>query len=140
MPISKVKAVPLEIGGGFGGRTLVYVEPIAAVLARKAGRPVKVTMTRTEVFEASGPTSGTHVRVKLGATKDGRLVAGEAHLIYEAGAFPGSPVAPACHGIMRPYEVPNAWIEAFDVVVNKPKSAAYPGPGVPAAAFARETT
>ena len=96
-------------------------------------------MTRTEVFEASGPTSGTHVRVKLGATKDGRLVAGEAHLIYEAGAFPGSPVAPACHGIMGPYEVPNAWIEGFDVVVNKPKSAAYRAPGVPAAAYAMET-
>jgi len=125
----------MEIGGGFGGKTLVYVEPIAATLARKAGHPVKVTMTRTEVFEASGPTSGTHVRVKLGATKDGRLIAGEAHLIYEAGAFPGSPVAPACHGIMGPYEVPNAWIEGFDVVVNKPKSAAYRAPGVPAAAI-----
>jgi CO/xanthine dehydrogenase Mo-binding subunit len=139
MPVSKVRAIPMEIGGGFGGKTLVYVEPIAAMLARKAGHPVKVTMTRTEVFEASGPTSGTHVRVKLGATKDGRLVAGEAHLIYEAGAFPGSPVAPACHGIMGPYEIPNAWIEGFDVVVNKPKSAAYRAPGVPAGAYAMET-
>src|SRR5262249_33323510 len=125
MPISKVKAIPLEIGGGFGGKTLVYVEPVAPALARKAGRPVKVTMLRTEVFEARGPTSGTHIRVKLGATKDGRLVAGEAHLIYEAGAYPGSPVTPACHCIMGPYNIPNTWIEGFDVVVNKPKSAAY---------------
>jgi len=140
MPISKVKAVPLEIGGGFGGKTLVYVEPVAAALARKAGRPVKITMSRTEVFEATGPTSGTHIRVKLGATKDGRLVAAEAHLIYEAGAFPGSPVTPACHCIMGPYNIPNTWIEGFDVVVNKPKSAAYRAPGVPAAAFAMETT
>jgi CO/xanthine dehydrogenase Mo-binding subunit len=139
MPISKVKAIPLEIGGGFGGKTLVYVEPVAAALARKAGRPVKVTMSRTEVFEATGPTSGTHIRVKLGATKDGRLVAGEAHLIYEAGAYPGSPVTPACHCIMGPYNIPNTWIEGFDVVVNKPKSAAYRAPGVPAAAFAMET-
>jgi xanthine dehydrogenase molybdenum-binding subunit len=139
MPISKVKAVPLEIGGGFGGKTLVYVEPVAAALARKAGRPVKVTMSRTEVFEATGPTSGTHIRVKLGAKKDGRLVAAEAHLIYEAGAFPGSPVTPACHCIMGPYHIPNTWIEGFDVVVNKPKSAAYRAPGVPAAAYAMET-
>ena len=139
MPISKVKAVPLEIGGGFGGKTLVYVEPVAAALARKAGRPVKVTMSRTEVFEATGPTSGTHIRVKLGAKKDGRLVAAEAHLIYEAGAFPGSPVTPACHCIMGPYNIPNTWIEGFDVVVNKPKSAAYRAPGVPAAAYAMET-
>jgi CO/xanthine dehydrogenase Mo-binding subunit len=139
VPISKVKAIPLEIGGGFGGKTLVYVEPVAAALARKAGRPVKVTMSRTEVFEATGPTSGTHIRVKLGATKEGRLVAAEAHLIYEAGAFPGSPVSPACQCMMAPYDIPNAWIEGYDVVVNKPKSAAYRAPGVSPAAFAMET-
>src|SRR6266699_832828 len=139
VPVSQVKAIPMEIGGGFGGKTLVYVGPVAAALARKAGRPVQVTMSRTEVFEATGPTSGTHIRDKLGATKDGRLVAAEAHLIYEAGAFPGSPVTPACHCIMGPYEIPNAWVEGFDVVVNKPKSAAYRAPGVPAAAFAMET-
>src|SRR5919109_504750 len=139
MPISKVKAVPLEIGGGFGGKTLVYVEPVAAALARKVGRPVKVTMSRTEVFEATGPTSGTHNRVKLGATKDGKLVAAEAHLIYEAGAFPGSPVSAACNCIMGAYDIANAWIEGYDVVVNRPKSAAYRAPGTPAAAFAMET-
>jgi CO/xanthine dehydrogenase Mo-binding subunit len=139
LPVSMVRAIPMEIGGGFGGKTLVYVEPVAAALARKAGRPVKVTMTRAEVFEATGPTSGTHVRVKLGATTDGRLVAGEAHLIYEAGAFPGSPMPSACQGMMGPYDIPNIWIEGLDVVVNKPKSAAYRAPGVPAAAFAMET-
>jgi xanthine dehydrogenase molybdopterin-binding subunit B len=96
-------------------------------------------MSRTDVFEATGPTSGTHVSVKLGATKDGRLVAGEAHLIYEAGAFPGSPMPSACQGMMGPYDIPNVWIEGFDVVVNKPKSAAYRAPGVPAAAFTVET-
>ncbi len=139
MPVSKVRAIPMEIGGGFGGKTLVYLEPVAALLARKAGKPVKVVMTRTEVFEATGPTSGTHVRVKIGATKDGKLVAGEAHLYYEAGAYPGSPVSPACQGMMGPYQIPNSWIEGFDVVVNKPKSAAYRAPGVPAAAYAMET-
>jgi CO/xanthine dehydrogenase Mo-binding subunit len=139
VPISRVKAIPLEIGGGFGGKTLVYVEPVAAALARKAGRPVKVTMSRTEVFEATGPTSGTHIRVKLGATREGRLVAAEAHLIYEAGAFPGSPVSPACQCMMAPYDIPNAWLEGYDVVVNKPKSAAYRAPGVSPAAFAMET-
>jgi len=139
MPVSKVKAIPLEIGGGFGGKTLVYVEPVAAALAKQAGRPVKVTMSRTEVFEASGPTSGTHITVKLGAKKDGRLVAAEAHLYYEAGAYPGSPVSPACQCMMAPYNIPNAWLEGFDVVVNKPKSAAYRAPGVPSSAFAMET-
>ncbi len=139
VPVSKVKAIPMEIGGGFGGKTLVYVEPVAAALARKAGRPVQVTMSRTEVLEATGPTSGTHIRVKLGATKDGRLVAAEAHLTYEAGAFPGSPVSPGCQCMMAAYDIPNAWIEGYDVVVNRPKSAAYRAPGSPAAAFAMET-
>ncbi|MGQ4807791.1 putative xanthine dehydrogenase molybdenum-binding subunit XdhA [Candidatus Entotheonellaceae bacterium PAL068K] len=139
LPVSQIKVIPMEIGGGFGGKTLVYMEPVAAALARKTGHPVKVTMTRTEVFEASGPTSGTNIRVKLGATQDGRLVAAEAHLIYESGAFPGSPVSPACQCMMAPYAIPNAWIEGYDVVVNRPKSAAYRAPGVPAAAFAMET-
>jgi CO/xanthine dehydrogenase Mo-binding subunit len=139
VPVSRVKAIPMEIGGGFGGKTIVYVEPVAGALARKAGRPVKVTMSRTEVLEATGPTSGTHIRVKLGATKDGKLVAAEAHLIYEAGAFPGSPVSPGCQCMMAAYDIPNAWIEGYDVVVNRPKSAAYRAPGSPASAFAMET-
>lgn len=139
VPVSKVRAIPMEIGGGFGGKLMVYVEPVAAGLARKAGRPVKVTMSRTEVFEATGPTSGTHNRVKLGVTKAGDLVAAEAHLVYESGAFPGSPVPGACNCIMAAYDIPNAWIEGFDVVVNRPKSAAYRAPGTPAAAFVMET-
>jgi len=102
VPVSMVRAIPMEIGGGFGGKTIVYVEPVAAALARKAGRPVKVTMSRADVFKATGPTSGTQVRVKRGATKAGRLVAGEVHLMYEAGAFPGSPMPAACQGMMGP--------------------------------------
>src|SRR5262249_9992542 len=92
MPISRVKVVPLEIGGGFGGKTRVYLEPVAAILSRKVGRPVKVLMNRAEVFEATGPTPGSYIRVKMGADSSGRLTAAEAYLAYEAGAFPGSPV------------------------------------------------
>ena len=66
MPVSKIRVVQLEIGGGFGGKTLVYLEPVAAVLSRKTGRPVKVAMSRTEVFEGTGPTSGGYLRVKDG--------------------------------------------------------------------------
>ena len=86
---------------------------MAVALARKAERPVKVTMTHAEVFEATGPTSGIQVRVKLGATKDSRLVAGEAHLIYKAGAFPGLPMPSAYQSIMSPYDIPNIWIEGL---------------------------
>ena len=139
LPISKIKVIPMEIGGGFGAKGIIYSEPVAALLARKAGRPVKVTMSRTEVFEATGPTAGTGIRVKLGATKEGKLVAAEAHLTYESGGFPGSPVPGGCNCILGPYDIPNTYLEGFDVVVNRPKSAAYRAPGAPAAAFATET-
>ena len=139
IPVSKVRVIPMEIGGGFGGKTIVYLEPVAAVLSRKTGHPVKLSMSRAEVFEGTGPTSGGYLRVKMGATKDGRLTAADACLIYEAGGFPGSPVNPGAQCIFGPYDLPNARVEGYDVVVNKPKTAAYRAPGAPAAAFAAET-
>ena len=81
----------MEIGGGFGAKLTMYMEPVAALLARKSGAPVKMSMTRTEVFEGSGPTSGTYISVKLGATSEGKLTAASATLIFEAGAFPRLP-------------------------------------------------
>ena len=138
--VSKVKIVPMEIGGGFGGKGLVgYLESVAAVLSRKSGQPVKLTMTRAEVFEGTGPTSATHIRVKLGATKEGKLTAAECRLIYEAGAFPGSPVSTGCRTMLAPYEVANAYIEGLDVVVNTQKATAYRAPGSPMASFAAES-
>lgn len=138
LAVSQVKAIPMEIGGGFGGKLTVYLEPVAAVLSRKSGQPVKITMSRTEVFIGSGPTSGTQIKVKMGAKKDGKITAAQAKLIYEAGAFPGSPVAGGARCMFAPYDIPNAAIEAHDVVVNSPKVAAYRAPGAPAAAFAVE--
>ena len=86
---SQVKVVPMEIGGGFGGKTTIYLEPVAALLSKKSGQPVKLTMTRAEVLEASGPTSGSYMKVKMGATKDGKLTAGQASLMFEAGGYRG---------------------------------------------------
>jgi len=137
--ISSIKVVPMEIGGGFGGKTLVYLEPVAALLSRKAGQPVKLSMNRSEVFQGSGPTSGSWMRCKLGVTKDGRITAIDASLAFEAGAYPGSPINPGCQCMCGPYNIPNGRIEGFDVVLNKPKTAAYRAPGAPAAAFAIET-
>ena len=109
------------------------------MLSRKSGQPVKITMTRAEVFEGTGPTSASHIRVKLGATKDGRLVAADCELVYEAGAFPGSPVPSGCRTMLAPYIVPNSYIVGVDVVVNVQKAAAYRAPGSPTAAFAAES-
>ncbi|MEO8495237.1 MAG: molybdopterin cofactor-binding domain-containing protein, partial [Planctomycetota bacterium] len=96
VPISSVKVIPTEIGGGFGGKISVYFPPVAALLSKKSGRPVKLVMSRASVFEATGPTPGSHMKVKLGATKDGKLVAGEAWIAFEAGAYTGSPIGAAC--------------------------------------------
>jgi CO/xanthine dehydrogenase Mo-binding subunit len=137
-PIAQVKVVPMEIGGGFGGKLPIYLDPVAALLSKKSGRPVKIVMSRTEVFEATGPTSGTVIRVKAAARGD-RLTAVQASLFYEAGAFPGSPVGAGSMTMLAPYNIENFVIDAYDVVVNKPKTAAYRAPGAPAAAFAIES-
>ena len=139
VPVSQIKVIPMEIGGGFGGKTVIYLEPVAAVLSKKTGRPVKVSMGRAEVFEATGPTSGSYIRVKIGANKEGMITGADITMMYEAGGFPGSPINQACQCVMTPYNVANGRIEGYDVVVNKPKAAAYRAPGVPAAAFAAES-
>lgn len=137
-PVSNVRVIPMEIGGGFGGKLPIYLDPVAALLSKKSGKPVKITMSRTDVFEATGPTSGTYIKIKM-AGKDGRLTAVEATLAYEAGAYPGSSVGAGSMTMLSPYDVDNFEINAYDVVVNKPKTAAYRAPGAPAAAFATES-
>jgi CO/xanthine dehydrogenase Mo-binding subunit len=139
LPVSQIRVTPMEIGGGFGGKINVYLEPLAAMLSRKAGRPVKLVMSRREVFIGTGPAPGSHVRVKIGATNDGRLVAGEAWLAYEAGAWPGAMVGPGTMTVFACYDIPNILVEGYDVVVNKPSTAAYRAPGAPNAALATET-
>ena len=125
----------MEIGGGFGGKLPMYLEPLAALLSKKTGKPVKMTMTRDEVFEATGPTSGTYVRVKMGMKRDGTITAGEAYMAFEAGAYPGSPVGGGMNGIFAPYNIENLQVDGYDVVLNKPKTAAYRAPGTPAGEF-----
>jgi len=66
LPVSRVKVIPTEVGGAFGGKIRVYLEPVAALLSRKAARPVKITMSRRDVFESTGPTPGSHIKVKMG--------------------------------------------------------------------------
>ncbi len=139
VPISSVTVTPCEIGGGFGGKISVYLEPIAAILSRKCGRPVKMVMQRNEVFEATGPTPGSFMRVKLGATKEGKLLAGDASLAYDAGAFPGGVIGPGCMCLFSCVELPNARVHGYDVCLNKPKTQAYRAPGATQAAFAFES-
>ncbi len=138
LPVSKITVMPVEIGGGFGGKLIVYLEPLAALLSKKAGRPVKMTMRRDEVFEATGPTSASYGRFKIGAKKDGTLVAATASLAFESGAYPGSPISGGMNAIFSPYNIPNVTIDGYDVVVNMSKTAPYRAPGAPAGMFGSE--
>ncbi|HEV8144688.1 MAG TPA: xanthine dehydrogenase family protein molybdopterin-binding subunit, partial [Methylomirabilota bacterium] len=139
LDIGRVRVTATEIGGGFGGKTVVYLEPLAIALSRKAKRPVKMVMSREEVFKASGPTSGATVRVKLGATKAGKFVAAFAELKYQAGAFQGSPVQPGVMCAFAPYDIEHVKVIGYDVVSNRPKVAAYRAPGAPISEYAVES-
>ncbi|HEY1795266.1 MAG TPA: molybdopterin cofactor-binding domain-containing protein, partial [Stellaceae bacterium] len=137
--IANIRAIAAEIGGGFGGKTLVYLEPLALALSKKTGRPVKMVMSREEVFRGTGPTSGGVIEVKLGAKKDGKIVAAQLVLKYQAGAFPGSPVGPGCMCAFAMYDLPHVHITGYDVVSNRPKVAAYRAPGAPISSFGVES-
>ena len=140
MTIGDIKVNPAEIGGGFGGKTLVYLEPVALTLSKKSGHPVRMNMSREEVFKGTGPTSGASMTVKIGVKRDGAITAAEAILKYQAGAFPGSPVMNGCMCAFAPYDIPNQRTVGFDVVSNRPKAAAYRAPGAPISAYAVEST
>ena len=139
LPVSRVKVVPMEIGGGFGGKLSAYLEPVAAILSRKCGAPVAMAMSRSEVLEATGPTCGGLVRMKIGVTGDGRITAAQGYLAFEAGAYPGSSLLGATACMLSPYDIENLLLDGYDVVDNKPKTSAYRAPGAPIGAFAVES-
>ena len=139
MDVSKIRVTPTEIGGGFGGKNNIYNEALAIALSRKSNRPVKMVMTREEVFRGTGPTPGANVKVKIGCTRDGKITAAEAELNFQAGAFPGSPVNQASMCAFTRYDLANVRVVGNDVTVNRPKVAAYRAPGAPIAVFGVES-
>ncbi len=136
--LGKIKVTASEIGGGFGGKTTVYLEPLAAVLARKSGRPVKMAMSRDEVFRASGPVSPAETRVKLGVTRDGRITALETDILMDSGAFTGSPLMPSVLFGNAQYRCDNVRSRGREVLTNKAKMWAYRAPGAPQSTVAVE--
>jgi CO/xanthine dehydrogenase Mo-binding subunit len=139
MDIGDLRVTASEIGGGFGGKTTVFIEPVALALSRKANRPVKLVMSREEVFRATGPTASTSIDVKIGMKRDGTITAGFAELRYQGGAYPGSPVQLGAMAAFAPYNLKAVKTVGYDVVTNRPKAAAYRAPGAPMAAFAVES-
>ena len=129
------------LGGAFGsGLDTHAYEYIAILLAFTTGHPVKIVMTRAEVLMATGPTPGTVIRVKMGATRDGRVVGAQAELYYDAGAYPESPIAlwSGVSLIFGGYDIHHAQVDGYNVVTNKPRSTTYRAPGATPVCFACE--
>ena len=139
MEVSKLRVTSSEIGGGFGGKTHVWAEPVALALSRKANRPVKLTMSRDEVFRASGPTSATSIDVRIGAKKDGTIVAADATLRFSGGPYYGMWAELGAMTAFACYDLKNVRTVGYEVLVNRPKTAAYRAPSAPMAAFAVES-
>ena len=138
MDSSKIKVQQSELGGGFGGKTAFYAEPIAIQLARKARRPVKITFTRSEVFRGTGPVSGTQSRIKIGCRKDGTITAAEAELVFQTGPYSGSAFTNAPQAMFTRYDLPNVKTVSYEVVSNRPKVASFRAPCVPQVVFGVE--
>ncbi len=139
METSQLRVTASEIGGGFGGKTTVFIEPVALALSRKANRPVKIVMTRSEVFRATGPTSSASMDVKIGMKKDGTITAAKGIFRLQGGAFPGAPGDMTAMCAFAPYDLTNVKQIGYDVMANRPKQAAYRAPGAPMGAFAVES-
>ena len=134
-----IRVTPLEIGGGFGGKTGIYLEPVAMVLSRKSGRPVRLAMSRDEVFRASGPAPGSVIDLRIGAAVDGTIVGAEIEFLYHGGAYPGMTAHSGVVCSIGHYRVANAKVIGWEVLTNQPGSKAYRAPGAPQVTFAVES-
>ena len=139
MSQSQLRVVPLEIGGGFGGKIAIHGEAVAVRLAQKCGRPVRLVFTREEVLQGgSGPAAGALIDIAVGADAEGHLVAIEGTYRMDAGGLPGLSPSLLMQASAALYQCPNLNLQGFDVVTNKPRTEAYRGPGGIQAAFAME--
>jgi CO/xanthine dehydrogenase Mo-binding subunit len=135
---SKIRVTQSELGGGFGGKTGFYPEPIAVLLARKAKRPVKIVLTRGEVFRGTGPVAGTRSRIRMGVTKEGKFTAADAELVFQTGAFTGSMFFNAPQAMFTRYDLKNVKTISCEVVSNRPKVNSFRAPCVPQVIFGVE--
>ncbi|MBM4418587.1 MAG: xanthine dehydrogenase family protein molybdopterin-binding subunit [Chloroflexi bacterium] len=137
IPISKVRVVSPEIGGGFGAKFGVMV-PLTVLLARKAGVPVKHVLTRSEDLVAATPAPYTVTEVKLGANRAGKITAMKARVVMDTGAYPGAPMSIATILLAGSYEIPHFELDGYEVLTNKASVGAYRAPGAPNVAFGVE--
>jgi len=124
LPASRVRVIGMAVGGGFGGKGSPLLEPIAAELARRCRRPVKLVMTREEEFLANHPCGGSVLELRTGVKKSGELVALEARLLFDTGAYGGAQTGTGAGLVQGPYRIPNLLVEAYGIYTNKPSAGA----------------
>ena len=133
---NQIKVIPMECGGGFGGKIRALCEPITAVLAKASGRPVRYVMTRREELDAGIPAPQVIIKLKTGCKRDGTLMALDAETIIESGAFSGAVLTMSAVFIASVYKFPNFEVRGFEVLTHKPSIAAYRAPTAPQTFFA----
>jgi len=136
---NRIKVIPMECGGGFGGKIRALVEPLAVLLSQASGRPVSLIMTRREELQAGMPAPGVVIRLKTGVKQDGTPLALEAETILEAGAFSGALLTMSAVFLASVYQWPAFDVRGFEVLTNKPSVAAYRAPLAPQTAFASDS-
>ncbi len=133
LPLNKVRVMVPHVGGGFGGKAGIHLEPLVACLSRKAGgRPVKFQATREEEFSLLPCRSALTYRIKTGIAADGRILAQKMTMYWDAGAYADYAVnvtRASGYSAAGPYEIPNAWLDAYTLYTNKPYGTAYRGFG-----------
>ncbi|MBI4490094.1 MAG: xanthine dehydrogenase family protein molybdopterin-binding subunit [Deltaproteobacteria bacterium] len=142
LPLIKVRVIPTEIGGGFGGKMLPTIEPAAVALARKSGMPVQIVMSRAEDFQVANPRHPCHMRYKTGVKLEGTIVARDVELVLGTGAYCGNGMVICQRAEMLaagPYRIPNVKIDLFCVYTNHANCGPYRAPAGPQLAFASES-
>lgn len=138
MDTSQLRVTASEIGGGFGAKTTVFIDPVALALSRKANRPVKLVMNRSEVLRATGPAPSSWSTVKVGMKKDGTITSAQGTYRLQGGAFPGASIDVGPQLTFAPYDIEHADLVGVSIMTNRPKQAAYRAPGAPMCVFASE--
>ncbi len=139
LPESRINVVPMPVGGGFGGKVLL-LEPVAAILAQRLGRPIRLELSRTEEFLMGGASPGARVELKLGADRNGHLQALQSRVIFDNGAAMGGTLVGLAGVLLGGvYRIPGYDIEAIQVVTNRCPTTAYRAPGAAQLMFALES-
>jgi 4-hydroxybenzoyl-CoA reductase subunit alpha len=143
MPMSQIRVIKPLVGGGFGGKSeVIPLEIIAAIAARKAQAPVKITYTREEVFWAHRGRPRTIIDLRTGVTSDGRITAVKARVVQDGGAYCSYGVVTILYSgalLGALYDIPNIQYDGYRVLTNKPACGAMRGHGTVNVRFAFES-